>query len=43
MLKGGEKFTIMSEIRRENVQGGKGGVETEYVRYIIDIHSRDNL
>ena len=25
MLKGGTKFTIMSEIRRENVQGGKGG------------------
>ena len=38
MLKGGEKFTIMSEIRRENVQGGKGGGvkgETEYVRYNI--------
>ena len=24
MLKGGEKFTIMSEIRMENVQWGKG-------------------
>ena len=49
MLKGGEKFTIMSEIRMENVQWGKGwggeGLkgETEYVKYIINKHSRDGL
>ena len=46
MLKGGRKFTITSEITRENVQGGKGrGLKgkNEDVVYIISKLSRNDL